>query len=180
MDADGFTLNWVTVGDAGYVFYLAIGGINAKMGYFALNTTTGDQSVTGVGFVPDSVLFTANSVDTHLGTEDDGALFVGMATGDDQYTIGGTDEDAVTTMNTDHHSRDDYSLRMFSKDDTETEAFSLSSMDSDGFTINLSAALGASPSLVNYLAFESGFDQGGGNTGTTGASPAILNKFIGV
>lgn len=180
LDEDGFTLNWVDVGSAGYVFYLALAGVDAKVGYFALNTSTGSQSISGVGFKPGAVLFAANNVDTHLASEDDGAIFAGMATADDQYTIGGTDEDAVTTMNTDHHSRDDYSIRMFTTDNNESEAFSLESMDSDGFTINLSAVLESSPSQVNYMAFESVFDSGEGNTGTSNASPSILSKFIGI
>jgi hypothetical protein len=54
-----FTITWNTVTANRIVYWLAIGGaeISAYTGDFAANTTTGDQSETGVGFQGDSGFF---------------------------------------------------------------------------------------------------------------------------
>lgn len=59
-DADGFTLNWTpNTALADIVHYLAIGGdgVQAKVDTF-IDSVVGLQSVAGVGFQPDVVLFT--------------------------------------------------------------------------------------------------------------------------
>src|SRR3990167_422965 len=67
LDADGFTLNWVTTSSGIIVNYLALGGAdltNVKLGDVSIPTTTGSSSVTGVGFQPDCVLLFASRNDT--------------------------------------------------------------------------------------------------------------------
>lgn len=62
LDADGFTLNWTT-NDGGTTqtfFYLALGGTDftgVKLLAFTPNGRIGHQSVTGMGFRPNAVLF---------------------------------------------------------------------------------------------------------------------------
>jgi hypothetical protein len=59
-NATNFVLNWTTnTAATGYVVhFIAIGGsgVSAKVLSWQMNTTTGNQSVTGVGFKPDVVL----------------------------------------------------------------------------------------------------------------------------
>jgi hypothetical protein len=63
LGADGFTVNWTTAAGHASVLinFLAIGGdnVSAKVGDVASSASTGQQSVTGVGFRPDVVLFLA-------------------------------------------------------------------------------------------------------------------------
>jgi hypothetical protein len=63
LSADGFTVNWTTAAGHANVLinFLAIGGTNvsAKVGDVVTSGSTGTQSVTGVGFEPDLVLFLA-------------------------------------------------------------------------------------------------------------------------
>jgi hypothetical protein len=66
--SDGFSLN---VSDAPAaatpIFYLAIKGGSYKVGNFSQPTTTGTQTISGVGFQPNSVvLFSHNQVAEHL------------------------------------------------------------------------------------------------------------------
>jgi hypothetical protein len=59
-DADGFTINVTTAeADTRTIHYIAIGGddVSAFAGTFDSNTSTGNQSATGVGFQPKAVLF---------------------------------------------------------------------------------------------------------------------------
>lgn len=68
MDADGFTINWVTNGGTAEIIgFLALGGAdltNVKAGNFFANTSTGNQSITGIGFQPDLCLFTTEAKST--------------------------------------------------------------------------------------------------------------------
>ena len=56
MDSDGFTANWSNAGGSYTVAYIALKGANFKIGSFSENTSTGNQSITGVGFQPSLVL----------------------------------------------------------------------------------------------------------------------------
>lgn len=57
-DATSFTLDWLTVGATALRYlWLALGGISVKAGSFNLSTSTGNQSVTGVGFQPEGIIF---------------------------------------------------------------------------------------------------------------------------
>ncbi len=58
-DATNFTLNWTTNDANAYVIhYIVIGGtdVSAKVLQWNMRTSTGNQSVTGVGFQPNAVI----------------------------------------------------------------------------------------------------------------------------
>lgn len=56
-DADGFTVNWTNAPSAGLIIeYVALAGLDAKLGSFAKNTGVGNQVINGVGFQPETVM----------------------------------------------------------------------------------------------------------------------------
>lgn len=56
MDSDGFTLNWTTVSGARYQWGLCLKGGSYKVGVFNQSTSTGNQAVTGTGFLPSGIM----------------------------------------------------------------------------------------------------------------------------
>lgn len=61
LDSDGFSIYW-SISPATRIHYLAMGGSNlsVKQGNTLVPTATGLQSITGIGFKPDCVLFLFN------------------------------------------------------------------------------------------------------------------------
>lgn len=59
MDADGFTMNWTTVSRSttNVYYWLALKGINLKIGEFTHATEVGNLAITGIGFNPKINLF---------------------------------------------------------------------------------------------------------------------------
>lgn len=132
-------------------------------GSFAANTSPGNQSVTGLGFQPDVVLF--------LGV---GETAAGNGTGDALmswgagYDFGGgtlgyshsyLEKDAGTQSETYHYNEQGVSDHCvsFPRSLTVVEAAQFVSTDSDGFTVNWGGGIGASAPaaarLVFFLAF---------------------------
>lgn len=56
LDSGGFTINFSVNTAARRYGYMALGGIHAKAGIFNQNTSTGNQSITGMGFHPSVVI----------------------------------------------------------------------------------------------------------------------------
>ncbi len=97
-NSDGFTINWLTnVTDSYIVNYIAIGGdIIARAGNFNLTTATGTQTVTGVGFQPDFVLFNwshAGSFDTNIARSSFGIGYAKSASEQGALTQAGSDNE---------------------------------------------------------------------------------------
>jgi hypothetical protein len=69
MDATGFTIKWLNRASSGWiVHYMAIGGgdiADATVGTFTPSSGTGLETITGVGFEPDFMIFL--SIDTEAG-----------------------------------------------------------------------------------------------------------------
>ncbi len=127
--------------------------LSAKVGNFALNTSTGNQAVTGVGFQPKLVLF-FGSMNTADGIVVDFNLVIGAAT---SSTARGhasiNDEDAVGTSDSSRTIFTNSCLRMLVPGSASSYLViaDFVSMDSDGFTINISNAPG-SAYRIGYLA----------------------------
>ena len=141
LDADGFTVNVNTAPASGYrVGYHAIGGTdltNVKIGNFASLGSTGNQSITGLGFQPDAIIFgtartalaEANSTAIHWG--------LGMASGSpiSQIGHGVYSRNGVTTGSTRKVLNDVYAI--VGEDFTGGIWYAnVTSFDADGFTIN--------------------------------------------
>ena len=89
-DKRKFTINWTTNNGSAYIIhYLAIGGIdNAKVGVFSGGAGSGEQSITGVGFRPDIVLFASAHVQADPpGNGDDLKMMMGAAISASQRVV---------------------------------------------------------------------------------------------
>jgi hypothetical protein len=140
LGADGFTVNWTTAAGHANVLinFLALGGTNvsAKVGDVATNSGTGTQSITGVGFEPDVVLFLANA-SSNAATEA-GAGFGPMGFG--WMTTGGEQGAACTDTATGpgrlrRYQRTDRCVVAKGYGSVEYEG-AFSAMGTDGFTVN--------------------------------------------
>jgi hypothetical protein len=157
MDSDGFTLNWSTAdATARAVNYLALGGsdiTNAYIGNFTTPTSTGNQSITGTGFKPDSLIFFATggvaappALETGTGRPDisfatSSSSFGGSAT---FYTNG-----ISTSNNYQRTSKTALSITATSPAEAD-----LVSMDNDGFTLNWTFVYTTSALYDYYIALK--------------------------
>ncbi len=176
-NTDGFTLNWTT-NDAtpSIIHYLALGGgdlTNTKVGEFTENTVTGNQAVTGVGFLPDFVMF------MHFGTNGtvitDGYTSLGFAKSPTKEgALAVTSVGGVKTTST---FRDERTDRCIVELKPHTGALnaeaSFVSMDTNGFTINWLSAP-ASADKVFYLALKGGQYDVGSFTEKSGTGPQAV------
>jgi hypothetical protein len=147
MDSDGFTVNWSVV-DAflPVINYIALGGsdlTNAYVKQFTSNTSTGNQSITGVGFRPDSI-FT-------MATTQSGAppAFQSIDVLDIGFAISSSSRAAIGVVGNRTSPGTAYSIQNTdavliggSNGGVIFEEADLVSMDSDGFTVNWSTVNG--------------------------------------
>lgn len=145
-DTDGFTINWTTVNASSQIInYLALGGpdlTNAGLVHWTGSASTGNQSVTGMGFKPDVLINFCN----HLGVNTDGTGYYYWDFGVAKDT---THRFAQTTLiipsGTFVDSRIGITTAFIRGSDVHSGLFGLAdivSMDSDGFTVNWSTAAG--------------------------------------
>lgn len=162
--ADGFTVNWSAAGTADIISYVALGGsdiTNAKVGTTSMFALTGNSSVTGVGFQPDTAFLmssvngnTLNAVTAALRTGTTFGFMSSASTATTQGSLSWGNRDARTATGYigSIWSNTNYSnLRATAIDVVAT----LGSWDVDGFTMNASAA----PNLahnVSWLALKGG------------------------
>jgi hypothetical protein len=127
--------------------------LSAKQGAFAMNTSTGNQSVTGVGFQPKVVLFfstgdTADATDTA-----NGSLYVGAAvSSSSRFANGnfGNKTSGLTPPNARYKANfNDRCMCVFA--DVVVDVIEFVSMDSDGFTVNITTS-SATARVISYLA----------------------------
>jgi hypothetical protein len=157
-DSDGFTINTNSnfgkgIGQTLYIYFTAIKDSNVKKGTVTLNTSTGTQSVTGVGFQPKAGIF-LSVFNSATSQGDEGRFSLGFAVSSSQrFCIGGRETDAVDTTEAKHWAHDSYIARSVRVDGTVDEAVDLDSFDSDGFTIDIETAVGANPTVLRYILF---------------------------
>ena len=144
MDADGFTLNWVTVVSPTFpAFYLALKGADVFVGAETQKTSTGTKATTGVGFTPSALMFLSfnaaatNSVVAHarvsIGVSQDGG-------GEASVWTGATD--AANPASTDNALSTTKALMLVDTDgasavDAEAD---VTVWGSDGFTLDWTTA----------------------------------------
>jgi hypothetical protein len=141
MDADGFTL---TVDDqftqAYRISYLALGGTdltNVYIGSKQQGATTGNYSVTGVGFQPDALIIASFVATAEEAAVAQLSLTIGMATGSsNQGVVSGLSEDNAATSNTFGYGYDGEVFTNLTTTGTLTKRDTFVSFDSDGFTLN--------------------------------------------
>lgn len=160
MDASGFTQSFATLTTTSPLLdYLAVGGADitgVKVGSFASNTGTGNQSVTGVGFQPD-IVFLFGTLQTASGAANNQSQYsLGVMTPTDQWSTATKAQNGQATMNT---SRAFSNTKCFTMVSSTTNAvfqdMTYVSMDSDGFTFNITTA-GGTAILIGYAAVKGG------------------------
>lgn len=124
--------------------------LSVKAGHFTANTSTGNQSVTGVGFQGKALILFCGYLTS--ATESGKSIFgFGAATSSsERWAINGAASDATTTTDTEQSASATRCL--FGRDTTGFALLELDfvSFDSDGFTVNV-AATDATAYLVQYL-----------------------------
>lgn len=180
-DATGFSNNFVALSTVSPLYqYLAIGGAditNVFSGSYTMAISTGNQSVTGVGFRPDVVfLFTTLATAASSANNNNQYSFGVMDSAGNQWAITQKSQNGAATSNT-NRAFDTSANLILTQTAADNVAHSQSfvSMDSDGFTINITTALGTA-SVVGFMAIKGGQWKVGnatqktstGNKSTTG------------
>jgi len=119
--------------------------LNAKVGSFTGSISTGNQSVTGVGFQPSFLLFWFNRLGAD-GSSGDAVIGIGCAVSSLDRRAGGnySNDNITPSSNT---AWNQSSSCIYAASGSPSADFV--SFDSDGFTINW---LVANPMIINYLA----------------------------
>jgi len=159
-DADGFTINWaVSSATAHIINYIALGGpdiTNVKAGTFTLTNTTGNQSVTGLGFRPEFLMFLwsfTENVDTATA-----GLEMGFGFADafgNQGSIANSVKDNEAANKTKYSQQRTDQVILLTNAGAQDALASFVSMDNDGFTVNKSDAPAANTPIF-YLAIRGG------------------------
>jgi hypothetical protein len=155
--SDGFTLNKTTPpGATVRLGYLAIGGsIPVAVGAFNQPTSTGNQSVSGLGFSPKAELFFSAGRAASTSVTAHARSMIGAAvSSSNRRTYAATSENGVNPSNTARDVSEALCLTAISDGGTPTRlaAADFVSQDSDGFTVNWTTA-DATARQNFYLAF---------------------------
>ena len=156
-DVDGFTLNKNSNNEGGFggrqfwINYLATKGGNVQTGLFTLNTSTGNQSITGVGFKPLGIIFISN-FQYAAGSIQVGQQCISFTDGTNHFLVGGAGDDAEATTTMKRYQRDDVVIRKVNTSGTVQTDCSLVSLDLDGFTISVDTAP-SNAETVGFMAF---------------------------
>lgn len=157
LDADGFTVNWTTVLASSYtISYICLGGAdlaNAYVGSMDLTTSTGNQSVTGLGTQPDSVMFFTGDTGTAATSSLNARLGLGAATATTaRWAAAGASLDNVSTSQADRYFATDKCVLSVTNTAVNFAA-DFVSFDAGGFTINKTTAPG-SITRIFYIALD--------------------------
>jgi hypothetical protein len=140
--------------------------VQTKVGSFDVNTSTGNQSITGVGFLPQWVFFMSTGQTAYDTFSNDMDMSLGFTSDEcaNVYWV-----DGGTTAKERWYSSGGGAARVFAN--RTTHGAELISLDSDGFTIDVITAPGTA-TKVSYLAV-GGMPVGAGGSRkgwTTGAT----------
>ena len=154
LDADGFTLDYDTVdASARTVLWVAIEGGNWGAGSFTQKTSTGSQTVSGLGFDPVGVLFLSDNEAT-FGHSVTYEISIGAATAsDEERNIWWGALQASDPMEMDRLLDSNGVINMVDSGTPTTVATAdYTSNDVGGFTVNWSVADATARNII-YLAF---------------------------
>lgn len=175
--ADGFVYNTTTGSETNYIlYYIALGGnITANAGTFNSAITTGNQSITGIGFRPGCVLIGNSALTTSTGIKASISNSLGIATSSAEQwvmSINGVDSNPTVT-DEDRYFNTDRIINKSITAPTITDAASYVSHDTDGFTINNTVA--ATSRIYGYLALGGSAHYYAGNFAS---ATATGNQFV--
>lgn len=156
MDSDGFTVTH-PINRNGQIYpYLAMQGVQSKIGSFDLNTSTGNQSVTGVGFQPKLVILWTSAPNTTEGGSAHAYFSFGAGTSSSsRFSHGMSDIDNTPVGRTNRYSSDSHIYTETIEGDLIGAQADLVSLDSNGFTIEVETAPAAARRIL-YLAIGGG------------------------
>jgi hypothetical protein len=177
LDSDGFTLTWTTNDSVGtLIHYIALGGsdlTNATASSFTLASGTGSQSITGLGFQPDFLIFA--SIDDSPMDQTDTAKaslslgFASSASAEGSIAVSLTPTDNAIS-DSQVRQRTDSALNEVGPNGADDLLADVTSFDSDGFTINKST--NADTTVVHFLALKGGqYKVGSFNKDTSTSVP---------
>jgi hypothetical protein len=176
LDAFGFTLNWDTIMSGKDYFYLCLGGAdltNSFVGSFAKKTSTGSQSVSGVEFEGDLVLFFTQSSETITGKQNgnDATFGTGAATDNsNQWANFFESDNGQGTPNTCSEQSTADCIVILDGGGNVVGRAQFTSFGADGFTLNWSVA-DANAYRVGFVVLKGGQYKVGSfsQTSTTGS-----------
>jgi hypothetical protein len=158
-NSDGFTLGIVAAANATAVgvLYIALAGTyQAKLGTFTQRSGTGTQAVTGVGFMPEMLLFGTASRVVNTSTTVDPRLGLGVALSASNRRVATMAEDNNDPSITDSSASESVCIRHLTAGTPTVDAEAdLDTMDSDGFTLDWTTA-DSTAREHGYLAMASG------------------------
>lgn len=172
MDADGYTLNWPSNLNGQSYPSLAVRGGSSKIGSLDLNTSTGNQAVTGVGFRPNVVILWTSAQNTTEGGAAEGYFSIGAGVSPSKRcSYAWRDRDNLADSDAERYSTSSNIYTEISAGAVTAQA-DLVSLDSDGFTINVTTAPAAARRIL-YLAIGGvSADIGGFTSKTTTGNQA--------
>lgn len=153
LDADGFTLSKTTA-IANRTMYFALGGTsltNVKVGGGTVTSGTGTLAFTGVGFVPDLLIFLVKPTSGD-GDHENAQMSMGWANATDQVGWSNFYDDGSTTTDADGVLIPGTAIITTAASGISNTA-QLQSMDADGFTLNRLVSSGTSYAMA-YMALK--------------------------
>jgi hypothetical protein len=136
-DADGFTLDHTEVSSSSaVVFSLAVAGVKTALGSFqkVVAPAPATQSVTGLAFQPEAVLFASVQDEAQPAIVVDAAFGLGVATSHAAEAVAYHDVDGVSPTRVQRIGATDTAFVALGAGGIEAEA-ELTSLDADGFTL---------------------------------------------
>lgn len=128
--------------------------IFAKVGTFTLNTTTGNQAITGLGFAPKAVQFIFTGKDIADGAVNELLLGMGAGTSSSSRWVNWARvQDSVVTTVEKRLLATDKVISVSASGTTILTDADLVSLDSDGFTINVTTATNTRVVSIGYIAY---------------------------
>lgn len=136
LNSDGFTINWTTAGGSRLVTYLALGGAaltNVEVGSMAIDGSNTTESVSGMGFQPEGILFFgARDTNFDFGDTQEGQAFGVAASPTSRHSSGNRERNNGVGSS----GYRDNEVMAPADDLTTPEAeWDIQSFDSGGFTL---------------------------------------------
>ncbi len=143
IDSDGFTLDWTTADAVARIInYIAVSGFDSlKIVEWTMNTTSGNQSVTGVGFIPDVVINISeqnNAVSATPYVTASGGIGLGVFDDTTEWGLSTFDLESSDVISRSGQSNVDLFAGVNVAGTARYASFV--SMDADGFTVNVASA----------------------------------------
>lgn len=177
LDADGTTSNFTTVTSGVNIANFLLGGstiTNVAVGTFNTSGSTGNQSITGLGFQPDLLIFLNTRATADSNTS--GGMMIGMGAATSstaEWAMAVKSRASVNPSDSVRHQRTDRcALGLNLTGSGIFYAYEFTSMDSDGFSVNcITATTGV---RIHYLALKGGsYRVGSFNQNTSNGNQSI-------